>query len=166
MRIRFEEYSQAHEMPVQSAMKEEARQKHTVSFRSTLEETTQHGAQDGRHQARGAAEIGEVGGATAAHIPAYGGALDAVRRRLRASVGIALETIQDKDESKVFVAAVRRGGPAANAVPPLLVRLVVAYVARAMHSLCGGIVGGRQLAHAFACHWMFCCATWPGCGWP
>ena len=147
LRIRFEEYSQAHEMPVQSATREEARQKRAVSFRSTLEETTQHDAQDGRRQARGAAG--------AAHIPAYDGDLDAVRRSLRASIGIALETIQDKHESKVFVAAVRRGGPAANAVPPLLVRLIVTCVARAMHSLyvVASLVGGNQHTplHAIRC---------------
>jgi C-terminal processing protease CtpA/Prc len=38
----------------------------------------------------------------------------------RATVGIALQTVA---AGKVFIAAVRRGGPAAHAVPPLLVRL-------------------------------------------
>eukprot|EP00802_Teleaulax_amphioxeia_P009321 Tamp_09337.p1 GENE.Tamp_09337~~Tamp_09337.p1 ORF type:complete len:433 (+),score=34.59 Tamp_09337:43-1299(+) len=38
-----------------------------------------------------------------------------------ATVGVAFETLQGPDGNKLFVAAVRKGGPGANAIPPLLV---------------------------------------------
>lgn len=121
LRIRFEEYSQT---AVASApgksqstrgIEESVNTPHKrqVSFRSTLEDTL---------TADVAASVGASASGT-------------VPRSSSASVGLALETVQDKDENKVFVAAVRRGGPAANAVPPLLVSDTFPLVLFAMHDL-------------------------------